>query len=341
MAYEKYQYTRSQGNHQLKFTNRKNLPDTIYRAAVAQNAKYNKGKVERSVTQLLLPPRIDMLRKKHFHEIEKDLSDEWWALFGAAVHYILELGKTPDMICEERFFTHIDGWDVSGACDVQEFHKDGSVSLTDYKITTAFVVMKDDDGVKPEWEQQLNMLAHMIALTKHVAIRSLSVVAIIRDFQNAQAQSDPLYPASPVVPISLPLWSPQRQAQYMVERVRLHRKAEMLSDLDLPMPECTDAERWSRKHSWAVMKIGGKRAIKVYYNEEEAEADLAKRAGKKPTHEVVFRPGKSVRCAGNYCQVAQWCDQWAAIREAYGNDNAEAAEETNEEQSLDKSPAPD
>jgi hypothetical protein len=102
--------------------------------------------------------------------------------------------------------------------------------------------MKDDDGVKPEWTEQLNMLAHLVGLTKHVTIRDISVVAIVRDFQNAQARTDPLYPQSPVVRMPLTLWSPQRQAQYLVERVRLHREAEMLSDLDLPLPDCTDAE---------------------------------------------------------------------------------------------------
>lgn len=302
----------------MKFTNRYNLPETLLRAAVAQNAKYNKGKVERSVTQLLQPPRIDILRRKHFPEIEKDLSEEFWALFGSAVHYILELGKTPNMICEERFFLTVAGWDVSGAVDCQEFHDKGtSVSLVDYKVTTAFVVMKDEDGQKPEWEQQLNMLAYMVAMTKGIRIRDIAIVAIIRDWQRSQGQSDPLYPIAPVVRINLPLWTPQRQAEFMAERVRLHREAEMLSDLDQPMPDCTDEERWSRQHSWAVLREGAKRASKVHYDEASAIADVMERNdhNKGKPFRFDFRPGKSVRCEGNYCQVAPWCEQYSRIKE--------------------------
>ena len=109
----------------MKYTNKFNLPDTIVRAAHVNDAKYNKGDVDRSVTQIIQPPRIDMLRKAHWQEMEKDISEEWWALFGSAVHHILEMGAAPDQIVEERLNVEIDGWHVSGMTDLQDCGKNG------------------------------------------------------------------------------------------------------------------------------------------------------------------------------------------------------------------------
>ena len=290
-------------------------------AAAVQNAKYDKGHVHRSVTQLITPPRIDVLRKQHFTEVEKDISEEWWALFGSAVHAILEMGKGSNQYVEERLFIDIDGWELSGAIDlVTVNHKQKTLSLRDYKVTTAFVVMKDEDGIKPEWEQQLNMLAYMATKNWEMPITDIGVVAIIRDWQRTQAQIDPLYPIAPVVMVKLPLWSLADQEDFLKARVAEHRNAEMAWDLGIPLPECTDEERWCRQNSWAVMREGGTKAAKVFYNDAEAAADAIERnkkvKGNAKPYASYFRPGKSVRCEGNYCQVAEWCDQYARIKES-------------------------
>lgn len=314
----------------MRYTNKHNLPDTIVRAAYVNDGRYDKGKVHRSVTQLIQPPRIDMLRKAHFKEMEKDISEEWWALFGNAVHSILEMGASPNTVVEERLFFEIDGWWVSGMADLQEIHpKKGmrdfdAVSISDYKVTTAYVLTMDET-VKPEWERQLNLLAYLVMMNKPVTIKDLSIIAIVRDWQRTQAQMDPMYPAAPVVRLKVPVWSLARMESYAKERVRLHREAEMLHAIDLPLPECSDEERWVRNTSWAVMKEGSKKASRVYDSEEEAEADVTER--KKPGYKVVFRPGKPVRCDGNYCNVAEWCDQWQAIKEKQRENEDERAVE--------------
>lgn len=300
----------------MRFTNKFGLPETLVRAAQVNDANYNKGAVDRSVTQLIAPPRIDVLRKKHFVQIEKDISEEWWALFGSAVHHILEMGAAPNQRVEERLFMEIDGWMVSGMADLQEYHKDdsinASVTISDYKVTTAYALMAQDEPVKAEWMNQLNLLAYLIHHNKVVRIKELQVVAIIRDWQRTQAQTDPLYPNAPVVKLKVPLWSTQKQEAYLMERVRLHREAEMLMELDQPLPECNDSERWERDHKWAVMKAAAKKASKVFDNEKEAAA-YAESKGNMFT--VEHRPGKSVRCEGNYCGVAEWCEQFQRTKE--------------------------
>jgi len=311
----------------MKITNKFNLPDTIMRAALIMNERYDKGNVERSVTQLIQPPRIDILRKAHFHEVEKDLSEEWWSLFGNAVHYILELGKSPDMIAEQRLYAEIDGWPISGKPDLIERHADNLYSLGDYKVTTSYQLTKDEGGLKSEWEQQLNMLACLFAMNHQATFKELYIIAIVRDWQRKQAQADLTYPAAPVVKIVAPIWTFAQQKAFLEERVRQHRNAEMLQDLGLPLPDCSPYERWSRADRYAVIRHGGKRAARVYDNEEEAEADAKTRSTSKSMYEVEYRPGKSVRCAGNYCQCAEWCDQFARMRQEEWQDD-----ETNSEQ---------
>jgi hypothetical protein len=305
----------------VKLTNKYNLPDTIIRGARMMNDRYDRGEVRRSVTQLINPPRIDILRKLHYKDMETDISDNWWSLFGSAVHYILEIGADDNMVVEERFFAEIDGWPVSGMADLQEYHPDGTGSLSDYKTTTAFVVMKNDEKV--EWVAQLNMLAYLAHLNGR-KINNLKVVCIIRDWQRSTAAADPSYPIAPIITIPIPLWPVSRQKEFMEERVRLHREGEMLMDLGEPLPECTAEERWQKDDKWAVLKKGAKRAARVHDDEETALLDADAR-GK--AYAVEYRPGKSVRCAGNYCQVAPWCDQWARMKQESSDDGEETEQE--------------
>lgn len=301
----------------MKYTNKFNLPDTIVRAAYVNNDKYNKGDVHRSVTQLIQPPRIDMLRKAHFVDMEKDISEEWWALFGSAVHHILEMGASTPTLVEERLACEIDGWKVSGMIDLQEITIDGLV-LSDYKVTTAFALMQEE--VKPEWINQLNLLAYLVHCNKpEFRIAALQIVAIVRDWQRTQAAMDAMYPVAPVVRLKVPLWSVKRQENYLRERVRLHRETEMLHEIGVPLPYCSDEERWMRDSKWAVIKEGSKKAARVFFNEAEAKEHLKER---KNGYKVEFRPGKSVRCDGDYCGVAKWCEQWRHMKE-HDNDQAE------------------
>ena len=72
-----------------------------------------------SVTGLLTSPRIVQLREKYDHLIEQDVTELIPSLWGTAMHYILEQGKVPGHIVEERIFAELDGWSVSGAIDLQ------------------------------------------------------------------------------------------------------------------------------------------------------------------------------------------------------------------------------
>jgi len=65
----------------MKLTNKFNLPDPIVNAV--QNQGYTPGSSDITVTQLIQPPLIRQLNKKHWDDIEEDASDRVWALFGS------------------------------------------------------------------------------------------------------------------------------------------------------------------------------------------------------------------------------------------------------------------
>jgi len=293
----------------LRYTNYYKLPETIVRAVKRRNAAYDRGPAHRSVTQIIMPPRIDLLRKRHFHEMEKDVSEEWFALFGTAVHQILEWGVEKNEIAEERLYEEVDGWVLSGMMDCQTIRVDDHIEIVDYKVTAAYNLQGDKP--KPEWEQQMNLQAYLVEKNKGVPVRRLTIMAIVRDWFRSKAQSDPTYPIAPVVAVTIPLWTAQRREDFAKECVRIHRLAEMHAELGMPLPECTASDRWERGHKYVVMKEGRKRAVRVCSSEQEA-ADIL--TAKGDGHYIEERPGKSMRCAENYCGVAPFCEQWAEIR---------------------------
>lgn len=292
----------------MRFTNVHGLPDTIIRASHVRNAMYQSN-ADRSVTQLINPPQIDVLRKVHFREMEKDISEEFFGLFGSAIHKILEWGADADSV-EERLYANVNGWIVSGQIDLQK-HKDGW-AIIDYKFCSAYSLTKDDGG-KPEWERQLNLYAYLMWINKRIRVTDINVCAIVRDWQRRSAQADLTYPQSIITMVPLKLWTIDEQEAYIRDRVAAHQQAQFSYDMEGVLPECSHEDRWAAADKWSVVKVGKKRA-KNFASEE-----AAKKYGEEVDGEVEIehRPGKSVRCG--YCMVSQWCHQFQRMKEVeYG-----------------------
>ena len=100
----------------MKITNKTGLPDTFYQAV--KNDKYDKGDADYSVSELISPPQITILKQRHDKELEEDVCNMIWALLGKAVHHILEIADNKDAITEERIFLEIAGRKVSGQTDL-------------------------------------------------------------------------------------------------------------------------------------------------------------------------------------------------------------------------------
>ena len=273
----------------MRLTNKQKLPRAIYNAVA--NDSYSSGGSDISATRLIAPVQQVYLQKNHADEVEEDAADRIWSLLGQSVHHILERAAEEDDVVEERFFTAINGWKLSGQCDLIS-----EGVLYDFKVTSAWSVL---NGVKPEWEKQLNVLHY---LADDPSIHSLRIIAILRDWSKLAMMKSSDYPRHQVVELEIPLWSKEDQGLYVEERVRLHQYAQY----EKIYSPCTPEERWQKSDVWAVMKEGRKSAVKLFDNAEDAEA-MAIDKGKG--HSVVHRPGESVRCE-NYCSVKPFCKQY-------------------------------
>lgn len=288
----------------MKITNKFNVPETL--VALATRDYYSKGKSDYSVTEIISPPRIQRLRRKHFEEIEQDVSDMLWMLLGTALHVVAERSEVSGHTNEERLSAGIDGIILSGAIDLQKDEADG-ITITDYKFTSAWALMND----KPEWEQQQNIYKYLVERVKKKPVKGLKICALIRDWSRRDAQNKPDYPQAPIQIVDIPMWTFDRTEAFIKERVELHRDSKVSADWGEELPLCTDEERWVRQTTYAVKKDGRKTAIRVFDTQDEADA-LLKEMPEKDKGFIEIRKGEAVRCTGNFCGVSQWCSQYQA-----------------------------
>ena len=283
----------------MKLTNKYNLPQTFVN--VLNRPTYTKGKAHLSATEIITSPRIVQLKKIHWDNLEEDVADKVWAIFGTAIHAVLELGKDDHHIIEQRLHANVDGWDISGAIDLQRVEDDGII-VADYKTTGAWAVMNE----KSDWEQQLNIYAWLVEKVKKVPVKKVEIIAIIRDWSRRDAQVKEGYPEAPIKVIDVPLWTFEQRENFIKERIQLHSNALFATETSDDLPECTPSEMWEKPAFWAVRKIGNKRATAVLDTEDKALAKIEE-LGKG--YEIEFRPGERTRCA-NFCQVRDFCSQW-------------------------------
>jgi hypothetical protein len=283
----------------MKLTNKYNLPQTFVN--VLNRPTYTKGKAHLSATEIINSPRIVQLKKTHWDNLEEDVADKVWAIFGTAIHAVLELGKDEHHIIEQRLHANVDGWDISGAIDLQRVEDDGII-VADYKTTGAWAVMNE----KSDWEQQLNIYAWLVEKVKKVPVKKVEIIAIIRDWNRRDAQTREGYPEAPIKVIDVPLWSFAKRESFIKERIHLHSNALFATETSEDLPECSPSEMWEKPAFWAVRKIGNKRATAVFDTQDKADAKIEE-MGKG--YEIEYRPGERTRCA-NFCQVRDFCGQW-------------------------------
>jgi hypothetical protein len=281
----------------MRVTNKYNLPETIMN--VIERPAYTKGGAHISATELLNSPRIVQLKRKYWEFIETDASEMVWALFGSAVHNLLEHGKGENHIVEQRLHTEIDGWHLSGAIDLQEIEEDG-VNIKDYKVTGAWSVMNE----KQDWHNQLNVYAYLVEAVAKKPVKSLGIVAIVRDWA-ARDTAKEGYPQAPIVVIDIPLWPMEKREAFIKERIGQHAEAYFHQESDGELPLCSESDMWEKPTSYAIMKLGAMRAKSVHKTLEDAQHALNQVKG----YELETRQGERTRCA-KYCQVSSFCTQY-------------------------------
>ena len=296
----------------MKLTNKFALPDLVVDALRYDD--YDAGyTTSRSITQLTDSPQVQILRKEKDDEIEQDVSDLIWSRFGTAGHKMFEPAtKSDKYISEERLYFKRSGWNISGKPDYQKLTPEG-IECSDLKFTSAWSVVF---GPKIEWFNQLNGYAWLIRHAKNVNVTSLQIIAILRDFDRRKAGTSN-YPDSPITIVDMPLWSHDKQDEYMDGRIKIHQGAELERLKSNPLPLCSAEERWAKPTTYAVKGLTAdgkpkKCALRVFESMVEAQAYVD---SNDAAYVVEERPGESTRCVQNWCLVNQFCSQFKSMAE--------------------------
>jgi hypothetical protein len=282
-------------------TNKHKLPNVFER--FSDNNEYSRGNSDISVTSLIDSPQVFRLKKFYDDVIEEDVADQIFAILGTAVHAVLEEGASKDDIVEERLYADINGVRLSGAIDLQSPCPDcdDGLIVTDYKTTSAWTLKYSIEG-KPEWNKQLNCYAELVEEAKGKKVCALEVIAICRDWKKKDTVL-PNYPKTPIVRISIPLWDKDRRQEYIESRLTAHA-----SDAEA----CSPSERWAKPGKFAVNRTGRKSAVRLLDSQEEAEEFMTALRG--DGYSISYRNEDNIRCENNYCQVAEFCDQFKTIK---------------------------
>ena len=299
----------------MKITNKSNLPKVIERAVI--NDPYDSSGSNISTTRLIAPPRIRVLEMRNWDLIEDDVSNRIFSLLGQSVHHILERSKLKVDLAERRLFYKDDkitnGWTLSGQFDLLSRQGD----LTDFKVTSAWAALDALTNGKDEWENQLNVLDFLCrknqrTLTrykKEVKVKSLNIMAILRDWSKLKVMQSDNYPRKQVVMIPIRRWSEEEQENYVQARIKLHQDAEKADQL----PLCTAKERWRKEDSYALMLDNRKTAKRVLPTREEMDKYMKENKYVEGQGcRVVFRAGEDVRCQ-HYCSVNQFCSHFMNV----------------------------
>lgn len=330
----------------MKITNKLGLPDPFVQA-VSKEYQYKDKRY--SVTTLLSSEREIMLRRRHNDEIEEDVSNMIWAIFGTAVHSVLENSNKADNLLTEQYLTlpitlnDGDIYTLSGLCDLYDTLQG---EVIDYKVTSTFKALKGD---YEDYRMQGLIYAYMISKIKFYKYKSCKDVVdgidryryvtdldkvrediylkyeevnlkpkkatfymILRDWQKSKAKFDKSYPQSQVQKVTFRFTKKDFEwvEQWIKDKFEAIKVAEQLSDEELPL--CSDEDRWRNPDVYAVMKKGRKSALRLLNTEQEANDYKAKYGGDY----IEVRKSEDRKCK-EYCSCCEYCSYY---KENYSNE---------------------
>lgn len=283
----------------MKVTNKLNLPASFVNA-VSVRRHNDPGCF--SATTLNKGCKEIILSDRHFDEIEVDAADQVWAVWGTAVHAVLE--KQPDNnFHEESFKVPVSNSYVTGQVDSYDME---NATIYDWKTASVWKVQFADFD---DWRRQ-GMTYAWLLQQSGLEVKKCRFVALLKDHSKTKAKTDSSYPQSPVFIYEFDVTAAdlEETAARILAKVQEIESAYKLDD-DAIEP-CSDDERWADGEKWAVMKNGRKTAIKLFDNEADADA-MAGEMGN--AYYVEHRPAISRKCL-DYCNCKEFCSFYHAMK---------------------------
>ena len=257
---------------------------------------------EYRVTSLLKGVRETILERRHDAEIERDVSDMVWMLFGTAVHGVLEKHEEGgNELKEQRIKIPFGDYVLSGQFDL---YNDTTKTVTDYKTASVWKIIFGDFE---DWRRQLLIYCYMLRKIGFDA-QGGEIVAFLKDHSKRDAKIKADYPQFPVQTVKFKFTEADfvECEEWLMARFEEIAAAEKLPDDELPL--CTPEERFNSGDKYAVMKKGRKTALRVMDSLEEAERWKSEHGG----DEIQKRPGEDKKCL-DYCSACQFCSHYKEV----------------------------
>lgn len=273
----------------MKITNKLGLPSAFVNIANEQREYKDK---HYSVTTILKPTRMILLDRRYNDEIEQDVSDMIWAIWGTAVHHVLEQADDKNMT-EFRLEQHIkDGYYLTGQIDL---YNNDTCAIEDYKTASVWkVIYKDFD----DWDKQGLMYAWLL-ISNGIHVEEIKFHALLKDWSASKARYDSNYPEHSIYTHTIKVTT---QALQTIREYIYARFDEIITnETNKELPLCTPEERWATPTKYAHMRKGRKSAIKLY--DEYPNITLGK------DEYIDIREGEDKRCM-EYCNVCKKCDYY-------------------------------
>lgn len=281
----------------MKITNKNNLPEPMLNFVQQDGYKPSMDTIR--VTELLKGVREVWLTKRHYDELEQDVSDMIWMMFGTALHSILEASEEEGhQIKEARLSEKIGDLTLSGGFDLYDGKKK---KVIDYKTCSVWKVIYGD---LDDWRKQSAIYSWLLTKAGFEVIGT-QIVALMKDHSVGKARWDASYPPHPVQVFEFPYTYKEAGdiEAFIISKMQEFADTKDLSENELPV--CSDEERWYSGDKYAVMKGKNKRALRVLDTEKEAEQWMESNEDKGGTH-IEHRKGENRKCL-DYCGVADFC----------------------------------
>ena len=282
----------------MKVTNKFNLPAAFVNAVSVR--RHNEPGCF-SATTLNKGAAEIVLTDRHFDELETDASENVWAVFGTAVHALLENQKDNNFH-EESFKIPVGNSFVTGQVDSYDME---NKTIYDWKTASVWKVQFNDFK---DWKAQGLTYAYLMQQSG-LEVKKCRFVALLKDHSKTKAKTDASYPQSPVYVYEFDVTAEDlaETEKRITDKVSAIEAAYKLED-DL-LPPCSDEERWADGEKWAAMKNGRKSAVKLLDSEADADA-MAGELGN--SHYVEHRPAISRKCL-DYCPAKDFCNFYKSI----------------------------
>ncbi len=242
---------------------------------------------------------IDMKKTSKSEQFTQDVDSIFEQLKALLLKYFdKHLGR--EILYEQTHIIDFNGVKISGTLD---YYNKITQEQNDYKMCSVYAYIFPESRLS--WEKQQNIYAYMLRMNGY-KVKKINIIAIFRDWSQTKANLTKDYPKRQCMTIAIPIWSDEKCEQYLISRLKEHKKA---SQGDM---KCTPEEMWEKSGTWAVMVKNKVRAHRVYSDQKSAEQEMDVQMLKNPKiqYYIEERPGERKRCA-DYCEVSNFCSQYA------------------------------